>query len=663
MRHYSLSAAVLLAFAAGSLSGCATTGVGGFAASKAHKIEAQYDMARLAESEGHNDKAREVYEGIYKKDPQNAQVCHRLGIVHAKQSNYEAAKRYFNEAHTLRPSDPEILNDLGYTSYLSNDLAQAEEALGKAIKLDPRNHRATNNLALVVGTQGRLDESYRLFRMVNKEAEAHSNVAYLYAQQGQGKQALEHYSQALNIDPQMKNAGNAMIEIARLQQKMEADRSSDRTELANRYQPTPAVQQVSVATPAVAPAMPQLNDVIADARAAERAPAVEIVAERPARSVAAIEQQPATPVAAAPVIEETPAAPVETETEVAGTEENPFLPPTTPEIKPAAKPEVAVAVVSPVATAAKPVPAKANEFFEEVEERDVDEKDFEVATEKPVAQPVITPAPRVQPLANVADNVNTSELKTPEITTVDYVALCPQAGDKVKLLLVNMNSNDVSQIKPALHKLGELADEGTGSEPAIRAALKHTDSYVRIHAALALWRIKQNTEETLPVFLEGLQSTDAGVRSFAATALAMGPQTDSVIEPLTAALTDSNPFVRLHAAETLYQYEGQEEAATQVIVAQLNDKEANVRWLATFILGEIHPESEVAVKALTDALKDSDNRIRAGAAFALGGFGAQASPALPELKKLTSDAQADVRKAAEEAVRDIEHSSVQASSK
>ncbi|MDB5341583.1 MAG: Tetratricopeptide 2 repeat protein, partial [Planctomycetaceae bacterium] len=299
MRRYSLSAAVLLALVAGPLSGCATTGVGGFAAARAQKTEAQYDMARLAESEGHNDKAREVYEGIYKKDPQNAQVCHRLGIVHAKQSNYEAAKRYFSEAHLLRPSDPEILNDLGYTCFLSNDMAKAEAALEDAIKIDPRNHRATNNLALVVGTQGRLDESYRLFRLVNKEAEAHSNVAYLYAQRGEGKQALEHYSQALNIDPQMKNAGNAMVEIARLQQKMEVDRSTERTELANRYQPTPAVQQVSVATPAVAPAMPQLNDVIADARAAERSPAVEVVAEGPVNSAAAVAQQPETPVAVA----------------------------------------------------------------------------------------------------------------------------------------------------------------------------------------------------------------------------------------------------------------------------------------------------------------------------------------------------------------------------
>ena len=369
-----------------------------------------------------------------------------------------------------------------------------------------------------------------------------------------------------------------------------------------------------------------MNDVIADARSAERG-TVEVVATTPANV--------ATPTPVAPVIEEVavPAEPVVEVAEVAEAPEatdNPFI-------------ESATTVESkPATTVAK---AAANEFFEEVEERDTDDKAFEDATVA-MANPAIT---------------STAGTQSGGIQTVDYVALCPKAGDQVKSLLSTMNSNDVSQIKPALHKLGELAEEGTASEPAIRVALTHADSYVRIHAALALWRVQQNTDDTLPVFLEGLQSSDAGVRSFAATAMAMGPQVDAAISPLTSALKDSNAFVRLHAAETLYQYPGQEAGATQAIVAHLNDKEANVRWLATFILGEIHPESDVAVTALIQALKDGDKRIRAGAAFALGGFGKQASTALPELKKLTADAQPDVRKAAEEAVRDIEYSTAHAS--
>lgn len=628
MRRYSLSAAVLLALVAGPLSGCAHTGAGNFA-SKTQKIEAQYDLARLSESEGDINRAREMYEGIYKKDPANPQVCHRLGIVHAKQSNYEAAKRFFNEAHRLKPTDPEILNDLGYTCFLSNDLPAAESALEQASKIDPRNQRAVNNLALVVGSQGRFDESFRLFRQVNKEAEAHANVAYLHAQQGEGKKALEHYSKALTLDPKMQSAANAMVEISRLQQKMEADRGIERTEIANR-QPTPAVQQVSAANPAPkveAAGIPQLNDVIADANAAQQtaeiaeiAEVAQVVTERPAPAAQAAV---VTPIA-------TPAA--EPDFEDITTNDNPFLEQTVTQPAPATP--------APTVSAAEPV---AEPVFEVVEK---------------VAPAVITPTPRVQPLANVADKT-----RVVAVQTTDFVALCPQATLQVKALLTDMNSQDVSRIKPALHKLGELAEAGTTGEPAVRAALKHSDSYVRLHAALALWRIKQNSAETVPVFVEGLRNTDPGVRSFAATAIAMGPHTDAVVGPLNDALSDSNAFVRLHAAETLFEYPGHEAAATAVLVSHLSEKEANIRWLATFIMGEILPESNTVVPALTKALKDDDHRIRAGAAFALGGMGTMAAPALPELKKLTKDERPDVRRAAEEAARDIEEDSAQASAK
>src|SRR6187402_2210375 len=159
MRQNRLAAAVLLAFIAGPLTGCATVGSGGgfpsFASSRAQKIEGQFDMARLAESEGELEKSRGMYESILKKDPSNVAVNHRLGIVHARQSNYDVAKKFFNDALRLNPSDPEILNDLGYACYLSNDYAGAESALERALKVDSQNRRATNNLALVVGSQGR----------------------------------------------------------------------------------------------------------------------------------------------------------------------------------------------------------------------------------------------------------------------------------------------------------------------------------------------------------------------------------------------------------------------------------------------------------------------------------------------------------------------------
>lgn len=604
MRRYSLSAAMLLALIAGPLSGCAHLGSGGFASSRTQKIEAQFDLARLAESEGQLDKSREMYESILKKDPSNAAVSHRLGIIAARQSNYDAAKRYFNEALRLDRSNAEVLNDLGYACYLSNDYSSAEAALESALKVDPQNRRATNNLALVVGSQGRLDESYALFRRVNKESEAHANVAYLYAQQGEGKKALDHYSRALTLEPDMKNAANAMVEIARLQQRMEADRNQERAQMAAK-EPTPAtpVQQVAAAKPSI----PQLHEVIA-----------EVNEPQPRAEVQAFEPEPAR------ATEIATSANVPTDVELTNNDSD----------------------------------AAKDAFLFEDDEADEAPIEVPAATPRPAtaAVPVITPSARTE--------VPASELEqeAPSASAaIDFVALCPEASDQLKGLLSAMNSQDVGQIKPALHKLGEMADAALPALPAVNASLKHADAYVRIHAALALWRIDENTEDTVPVFVAELQNADAGVRSFAATALAMGPQDEAVVAPLLSAVSDSNAYVRLHAAETLYQYPEHQVAAAQVILTHLTDKEANVRWLATFILGELLPKSEVVVTALTQALRDQDNRIRAGAAFALGGLGEEAVPALPELKKLTSDRQPEVRKAAEEAVRDIEHQSAHAS--
>jgi HEAT repeat protein len=143
--------------------------------------------------------------------------------------------------------------------------------------------------------------------------------------------------------------------------------------------------------------------------------------------------------------------------------------------------------------------------------------------------------------------------------------------------------------------------------------------------------------------------------------MAMGPQANEFIVPLTMALSDVNPFVRLHSAETLYKFHGQETVATKAMLDHLSDKEANVRWLATFIMGETLPKSTEAVQALAQALNDSDHRVRTGAAFALGGLGRDAQVALPDLKRLSVDQHPEVRKSAAEAIREIEQNSAQAS--
>jgi tetratricopeptide (TPR) repeat protein len=707
MRRISLSAALLLAVITGPLSGCAHTGSGMFT-NRAKKMEATYDIARLAESDGQFDKAREGYEAIYKKDPKIAEVSHRLGLVYAKQQDYETAKRYLAEAHSLAPTNVEILNDLGYTHYCCGEHKLAEAQFDKALKLSKNDKRATNNLALVYGTAGRMEESYRMFRLVNSEDVAHQNVAWLYAQNGDGKSALEHYNRALTVNPGNKKAAQGMLEIADMQAKLEADRAqiaqqqNKQTPVAQANpQAQPKVYEqltagrpeqpaaVAAATPAsmtsprtavasTQPA-PQVEQVIASRDRTTTAttkedfeesvtPAIEVTTTRRGKS-------PAAAAVATPVEEkQLEVKPVETKLVEEKRTVSPANVPaianrTSSELK---QPEQAVVStqsegrriaedLADLQPSERTLAVARNEKQEvasiPAEELPVLGSEFEepAAVE---ATAVITPVRSDETASGDASPAVPPAHKAP---SVDYLALCPDATDLVKPLLVQMNSQDGTQSKLALHRIGELLADGKSAAPAVYMAMSSADPYVRIHAALACWRIEQNAEDTVPIFQDGLRSPDANVRSFAATALATGPQVNQFIAPLTAALTDPNPFVRLHSAETLYKYPGQEGVATKALIGHLTDQDTNIRWLATFIMGETLPKSPEAVQALSKSLADEDHRIRAGAAFALGGLGSNAQAALPELRKMNADVNPEVRRSVEDAIQNIEQTPPQAS--
>ena len=71
----------------------------------------------------------------------------------------EEARRYYTHALKIRPDEPTVLSNLGMSYVLSKQLPQAEDALRRAHGAAPSDARVTQNLALVVGLQGRAAEA------------------------------------------------------------------------------------------------------------------------------------------------------------------------------------------------------------------------------------------------------------------------------------------------------------------------------------------------------------------------------------------------------------------------------------------------------------------------------------------------------------------------
>lgn len=193
----------------------------------------QMVLARTAEQKGQFSSAERTYRVMLQRNPQNATVLNRMGIVYSKMGKQDAAAKYLMEAVKAQPDNSKYLTDLGYALYLQNDLPAAEIALEESIKRDPSSKRSFNNLSLVLGHQGRMDEAYQIARSVLSAEEAHANIGYICLQRGMLDEAAQHYNQALEINPELDSVKEAIVQVAELQKKqMQLNEQQPEVEIA-----------------------------------------------------------------------------------------------------------------------------------------------------------------------------------------------------------------------------------------------------------------------------------------------------------------------------------------------------------------------------------------------------------------------------------------------
>jgi Flp pilus assembly protein TadD len=182
---------------------------------------------RNFERSGDYDKARQLYEELARKNPNDPQVAHRLGVVADLQRRHAEAEHFFQRALQSDPRNAEVLGDLGYCYFLQGQLSKAESALTKATLLEPANKRNRNNLGLVLGHLGRHEEALAHFKLANSEADACYNLAFIFAAQERVDEAKECFQMALNADPTHRPSREALASFADYDQRPEHTRDLD----------------------------------------------------------------------------------------------------------------------------------------------------------------------------------------------------------------------------------------------------------------------------------------------------------------------------------------------------------------------------------------------------------------------------------------------------
>jgi Flp pilus assembly protein TadD len=91
------------------------------------------------------------------------------------------ARSIYTQALTIAPNQAAIEANIGLSYAMSSDLAKAEVHLRHALTMQGVTSQIRQNLALVVGLQGRFDEARALFAAELPPDQAEANMAYIRA--------------------------------------------------------------------------------------------------------------------------------------------------------------------------------------------------------------------------------------------------------------------------------------------------------------------------------------------------------------------------------------------------------------------------------------------------------------------------------------------------
>jgi Flp pilus assembly protein TadD len=137
---------------------------------------------------GNYQQALDVLTQAHTPDRPSWRILNVQGAVLDQMGRHEDAQRYYATALKIVPDEPAVLSNLGLSYALSKDLVRAEMTLRKAASRSGAEPRVRQNLALVVGLQGRFAEAETIARADLPPDLAAANVAYLrqmLAQQNQ----------------------------------------------------------------------------------------------------------------------------------------------------------------------------------------------------------------------------------------------------------------------------------------------------------------------------------------------------------------------------------------------------------------------------------------------------------------------------------------------
>ncbi len=167
--------------------------------------------------------AEKVLRDLLRKEPNNADGFHLMGLCFHAQGRLEEALEWIERAVQSQPGEAVFLTNAGNVALALNMIDKASRLLEEAVSADPLHADAYNNLALVRERQGRLGDADALLEKaiaLNPAAAlAFSNKGNVLRGLGRLDEAIDAYREAIRIAPQLAAARNGLGNALRLSER------------------------------------------------------------------------------------------------------------------------------------------------------------------------------------------------------------------------------------------------------------------------------------------------------------------------------------------------------------------------------------------------------------------------------------------------------------
>jgi len=180
--------------------------------------DSYYDYLRgqVEERAGNTGKALEAYEKVVQEDPQALQAYRDIAELRLRMGQPDAALSAAKHVEELAPNDPTSFIFIGNVLVAQGDLAKAAEAYEKALKLDPNNLRALENLGnyyAILDPDKSLSYYQRYVDLNPRDPDIYFQMALVDQKRGDAPKALSLYQKSLELDPQQLASHLAIADL------------------------------------------------------------------------------------------------------------------------------------------------------------------------------------------------------------------------------------------------------------------------------------------------------------------------------------------------------------------------------------------------------------------------------------------------------------------